>query len=212
MIAREGHARPVGYGAMLLESFVAIMAMIAACTLQPGVYFAVNSPAGVVGATPAAAVATITSWGYPVTVADMQVLAQDVGEQTLFSRTGGAPLAPVWRTSSREARARALLASGTNFAIMCGRCSLTSRRSTRVGLHAAGPVGHVYSPGRRVGSQWVIATSAAIVLGGYSSSGVRDPLGDQRLACSGARTSCLAIALFGVDDYLLKMLDRATCG
>src|SRR5262249_62222056 len=80
-----------GYGTTLLESFVAIMAMIAACVLQPGVYFAVNSPAGVVGATPAAAVQTITNWGFPVTVQDMNTLAQNVGEQTLFSRAGGAP-------------------------------------------------------------------------------------------------------------------------
>ena len=91
MIAREWHSWPVGYGSMLLESFVAIMAMIAACVLQPGVYFAVNSPAGIVGAAPAAAVATISGWGFPVTVTDMATLAQNVGEQTLFSRTGGAP-------------------------------------------------------------------------------------------------------------------------
>src|SRR5664279_2279577 len=91
MIGKESHAWPVGYGSMLLESFVAIMAMIAACVLQPGVYFAVNSPSGIVGATPAAAVATISAWGFPVSVADMATLAHDVGEQTLFSRTGGAP-------------------------------------------------------------------------------------------------------------------------
>src|SRR6266480_6266200 len=91
MIAKESHAWPVGYGSMLLESFVAIMAMISACVLQPGVYFAVNAPAGVVGATPAAAVATISNWGFPVTTADMTTLAQNVGETSLFSRTGGAP-------------------------------------------------------------------------------------------------------------------------
>src|ERR1035437_10768548 len=69
---------------MLLESF-------AACTLQPGVYFAVNSPPGVVGATPAAAAATISSWGFPVSVIDMSNLARDAGEKTLFARTGCAP-------------------------------------------------------------------------------------------------------------------------
>src|ERR1019366_5353753 len=80
MIAKESHAWPVGYGSMLLESFVAVMAMIAACVLQPGVYFAVNAPAGIVGAAPAAAVATISGWGFPVTVSDMAALAHNVGE------------------------------------------------------------------------------------------------------------------------------------
>src|SRR5262249_31758333 len=91
MIAKESHAWPVGYGSMLLESFVAVMAMIAACVLQPGRYFAVHLPAVIGGTTPEAAVATVSGWGFPVTVSDMSTLAKDVGETTLFYRTGGAP-------------------------------------------------------------------------------------------------------------------------
>src|SRR5262250_2928213 len=84
MILREGHARFIGYGAMLLESFVGIMAMIAACAMPPGVYFAINSPASIAGATPEAATATISGWGYQVDPATMNALAHAVGEQTLF--------------------------------------------------------------------------------------------------------------------------------
>jgi carbon starvation protein len=91
LIANERDVRLIGYGSMALESFVAIMAMIAATLLDPGVYFAINTSAGVVGATPQAAVATISGWGFPVSVAQMQALAHDMGEHTLFARTGGAP-------------------------------------------------------------------------------------------------------------------------
>ncbi len=91
MILRESHARFIGYGAMLMESFVGVMAMIAACAMTPGVYFAINSPASIVGATSDAAAATISSWGYPLQAQTMTDLARSVGEQTLLNRAGGAP-------------------------------------------------------------------------------------------------------------------------
>src|SRR5205823_13418793 len=91
LIRRETEARMVSYGAMMAESMVAIMAMIAACVLQPGTYFAINSPSGIVGAAPEAAAATISNWGFPITAGEMHSLAQAVGEQTLYNRTGGAP-------------------------------------------------------------------------------------------------------------------------
>src|SRR5579862_5165149 len=81
LIRREIETRMVGYGAMMAESMVAVMATIAACVLQPGIYFAINSPAGIVGQAPGAAAATISAWGFPVTAAGMHALAQAVGEQ-----------------------------------------------------------------------------------------------------------------------------------
>src|SRR5438270_2611554 len=90
LIARETQTRMVGYGAMMCESFVGIMAMVAACTLHPGAYFAVNSGAGMVGGSPQAAVAAITQWGLPVTVEQMAMLAHNVGKKELFFRTVGA--------------------------------------------------------------------------------------------------------------------------
>jgi carbon starvation protein len=103
----------------MLESCVAIMAMIAATLLEPGVYFAINSPGGVVGADPATAVATISSWGFPVTTEQMQNLANEMGESTLFARTGGAPSLAVGMASIfSSAFGRTLLSVWYHFAIM----------------------------------------------------------------------------------------------
>jgi len=119
LLANERDARFIGYGAMAMESFVAIMAMVAACVLEPGVYFAINSPAGVVGAGAADAVATISGWGFPVTAAEMQALAEEMGEATLFARTGGAPSLAVGMASIfSSAFGNTLLAVWYHFAIM----------------------------------------------------------------------------------------------
>ena len=123
LIAREWHAWPIGYGSMLLEGFVAIMAMIAAASLAPGIYFAVNSPPGVVGALPAAAVQTISGWGFPVSADQMAALARGVGEKTLFGRTGGAPslalgMAQIFGSVFGGGLGRSLLGFWYHFAIM----------------------------------------------------------------------------------------------
>jgi carbon starvation protein len=119
LLANERDARFIGYGAMAMESFVAVMAMVAACVLEPGIYFAINSPAGVVGADPAVAVATISSWGFPVTADQMAALASDMGEDTLFARTGGAPSLAVGMASIfSSAFGNTLLSVWYHFAIM----------------------------------------------------------------------------------------------
>lgn len=91
MLENETHARMIGYGSMLMESFVAIMALIAACVLDPGVYFAMNSPAAVIGKTAEEAAQVISNWGFVITPDMLTQMAKDVGESTILSRAGGAP-------------------------------------------------------------------------------------------------------------------------
>ena len=119
LLSNERDIRMIGYGGMLMESLVAMMAMIAATVLDPGVYFAINSPAGVVGKTATEAVATISAWGFPVTVEQMNLLAQQMGEATLFARTGGAPSLAVGMASIFGSTfGQGMLAMWYHFAIM----------------------------------------------------------------------------------------------
>jgi len=119
LLMNERDIRMIGYGGMLLESFVAIMAMVAATVLEPGIFFAINSPAGVVGKEAVDAVAKINSWGFAVTVEQMQQLARDMGESTLFARTGGAPSLAVGMASIfGSAFGKQMLALWYHFAIM----------------------------------------------------------------------------------------------
>jgi carbon starvation protein len=170
---------------MLAESMVAIMAMIAACVLQPGIYFAVNSPAGIVGQTPEAAVATISSWGFPVTAAQMAAFAHAVGEQTLFNRTGGAPAFAVGMAQifSNTLGGQAVMALWYHFAIMFEALFILTiiDAGTRVGrFMLQDALGHLWKPlGRTSWYPSILFTSAVIVLawGNFLWQGVKDPLG-----------------------------------
>ncbi len=120
MIENESHARFIGYGAMLMESFVAIMALVAASTIEPGIYFAMNSPAALIGTTAESAAQAISQWGFYVTPEMLTQTARDVGEHTIISRAGGAPTLAVGMAQilSGAIGGKAMMAFWYHFAIL----------------------------------------------------------------------------------------------
>ena len=185
LIARETHARMIGYGAMLTESLVAVMALIAACVLTPGVYFAINAPIAALGPTAATAAEAVRAWGFVVTPAEMENLARQVGETSLLSRTGGAPSLAVGMASlfSSVLGGTGAMALWYHFAIMFEALFIltTLDAGTRVGRFMLQDLGrHVWAPFGRVSWYPAVVMSSAMFVamwGYFLYQGVMDPLG-----------------------------------
>ena len=184
LLKSEADARLIGYGGMLMESFVAVMAICAASVLDPGVYFAINTPLATLGGDVVSAAATIQQWGFTVTPEQMTALAHSVGEESLLSRVGGAPsLAVGMAQIFSGAFGPSLIALWYHFAIMFEALFIltTLDAGTRVGRFMLQELlGHVWEPlGRTSWYPSIIFSSALIVAGwGYFLvQGVLDPLG-----------------------------------
>ncbi|MBI2073813.1 MAG: carbon starvation protein A [Gemmatimonadetes bacterium] len=188
MIMRESHVPTIGYGGMLMESFVGVMAMCAAGILDPGVYFAINAPAGLLGTTLEQASQTVAGWGFTLNPEDMAALTASVGEQNLLSRTGGAPslavgMAQIFAGLSSAIGGQALTAMWYHFAIMFEALFIltTVDTGTRVGRFMLQElVGHVSPRFGRTSWYPSILLASALVVGGWGYflvQGVLDPLG-----------------------------------
>jgi carbon starvation protein len=209
MLENESQARFIGYGAMLTESFVGIMALIAATVLEPGTYFAMNSPAGLIGTTPDQAAAVITGWGFPITADSLNQIAADIGEKTILSRAGGAPTLAVGMAHilSGVIGGKVLLAFWYHFAILFEALFIltTIDAGTRVARFMIQDTIGAVVPSFSQTKSWAanLAATALAVLGwGYFLyQGVTDPLG-------GINTLW---PLFGIANQMLAAIALTLC-
>lgn len=223
MLERESHARPIGYGAMLMESFVAIMALIAACVITPGTYFAINSPAAVIGSDAVQAASTISSWGFTISPDDLTQISKDVGEASILSKTGGAPTFAIGMAHilSNVVGGKTLMSFWYHFAILFEALFIltTIDAGTRVGRfliqdllkYAYKPLGNTES---LTGN--IVATTLCVAGWGYFLyQGVVDPLGgiNSLWALFGIANQMLAgIALVLGITILFKMGKKSIYG
>jgi carbon starvation protein len=209
MLDNETNARLIGYGAMLMESFVAIMALIAASTLEPGLYFAMNSPAAVLGTTPETAAAAISGWGFAITPDVLKEAASNVGEATILSRTGGAPTLAVGMAEilSNVIGGKAMMAFWYHFAILFEALFIltTIDAGTRVARFMIQDLIGSLAPTFKDTRSWtanIVATTIAVTGWGYFLyQGVVDPLG-------GINTLW---PLFGIANQMLACIALTLC-
>jgi carbon starvation protein len=209
MIERESHMRFIGFGGMLAESFVAIMALSAACVLDPGIYFVMNAPAAVIGTTAASAAQVISGWGFTITPEMITQTAKDIGETTILSRAGGAPTLAVGMAQilASAVGGKAMQALWYHFAILFEALFILTAvdAGTRVGRFMIQEMlGHVY---RQLGNTEflpanLVGTGLCVALWGYFLyQGVVDPLG-------GINTLW---QLFGVGNQMLAGIALILC-
>jgi carbon starvation protein len=209
MVEKESHMRFIGFGGMLAESFVAIMALTAACVLDPGIYFAMNAPAAVIGTTAANAAQVISSWGFVITPEMVEQTAKDIGETTILSRAGGAPTLAVGMAQilAQAVGGKSMEAFWYHFAILFEALFILTAvdAGTRVGrFMIQDMLGHVYRP---LGDTEflpanVFGTVLCVGLWGYFLyQGVVDPLG-------GINTLW---QLFGVGNQMLAGIALLLC-
>ncbi|MHA6139955.1 carbon starvation CstA family protein [Pseudomonas mohnii] len=185
LLASEGHARYIGYGGMLMESFVAIMAMVAASVIDPGVYFAMNSPAAVVGADAVSVAQTVSSWGFTITPDALQAVARDIGETTILARAGGAPTLAVGiaQILHHVLPGENTMAFWYHFAILFEALFILTAvdAGTRAGRFMLQDLLGSFVPALRRTESWtanLIATAGCVAMWGYLLyQGVIDPLG-----------------------------------
>lgn len=209
MLDNEKNARAIGYGAMLMESFVAMMALIAASALEPGVYFAMNSPPALIGNSVMDAATAISSWGFTVTPDMLSEAAKNVGESTILSRTGGAPTLAVGMAEilSSVIGGKALMAFWYHFAILFEALFIltTIDAGTRVARFMIQDLLGTFAPAFRETKSWfanIVATTLAVSGWGYFLyQGVVDPLG-------GINTLW---PLFGIANQMLACIALILC-
>ncbi|GGZ18979.1 carbon starvation CstA family protein [Streptomyces avidinii] len=209
MIQKETQVRMIGYGAMLTESFVAVMAIIAACIIEPGLFFAVNSPGGVIGTTVESASQAVTNFGFAISPEALTQAAKDVEEASLLSRTGGAPTFALGMSEifSAVIGGAGMKAFWYHFAIMFEALFIltTLDAGTRVGrFMLQDTLGNVHKSFKDVSWKPGVWFASAIVVGGWGYFlwvGIKDPLGGINQL----------FPLFGIANQLLAAVALAVC-
>lgn len=185
LLDNECNSRYIGYGAMLMESFVAIMAMVAASVIEPGVYFAMNSPAAIVGGDVVTVAQTVTSWGFAITPDALTALAHDIGETTVLARAGGAPTLAVGiaQILHNVLPGENTMAFWYHFAILFEALFILTAvdAGTRAGRFMLQDLLGSFVPALKRTESWtanLLATGLCVAMWGYLLyQGVIDPLG-----------------------------------